>query len=62
MTIVPERLKTLHTRTPDRVAVYLQFAGKDDVPLTYDQLLGGAGRFARTLERQGIKPVVPEEC
>lgn len=56
MTIVPERLKALHTRTPERVAVYLQFAGKEDLPLTYDQLLRGASRFARTLERKGIKP------
>lgn len=56
MTIVPERLKALHTRTPERAAIYLQFAGKEDLPLTYDQLLRGASRFARTLERNGIKP------
>jgi acyl-CoA synthetase (AMP-forming)/AMP-acid ligase II len=54
--MVPERLKTLHTRTPERVAVYLQFAGEDDIPLTYDQLLRGANRFARTFDRAGIRP------
>ncbi len=56
MTIVPERLQALHTRTPERVAVYLQFAGQDDLPVTYDQLLRGASRFARTLQREGIRP------
>jgi acyl-CoA synthetase (AMP-forming)/AMP-acid ligase II len=56
MTIVPERLRALHSRAPERVAVYLQFAGQEDVPLTYDHLLRGASRFARTLERQGIEP------
>jgi acyl-CoA synthetase (AMP-forming)/AMP-acid ligase II len=56
MTIVPERLKALHDRTPDRVAVYLQFAGREDLPITYDRLLRGAGAFARTLAREGIQP------
>jgi acyl-CoA synthetase (AMP-forming)/AMP-acid ligase II len=56
MTIVPERLRTLHDRTPDRVAVYLQFAGQEDLPITYEQLLRGAGAFARTLLREGIQP------
>ena len=56
MTLLPERLQTLHTRIPDRVAVYLQFAGRDDQPLTYDQLLRGSASFARTLQRDRIKP------
>jgi len=56
MTIFPERLKALHSRTPERVAVYLQFPSWDDLPLTYDQLLRGASAYARTLEREGIQP------
>ena len=56
MTIFPERLKAIHAQTPDRVAVYLQFAGREDVPLTYEQLMCGATRFAQTLKREGIKP------
>lgn len=56
MTIVPERLQSLHTRTPERVAVYLQFSGREDLPLTYEQLLRGASRFGRTLQREGIQP------
>jgi fatty-acyl-CoA synthase len=56
MTILPERLKALHSGTSDRLAVTLQFAGRDDVPLTYDQLLRGSTSFARTLAREGIEP------
>lgn len=56
MTIFPERLRALHSRGPQRVAIYLQFAGREDLPLTYDQLLSGASSFARTLAREGIQP------
>lgn len=56
MTIVPDRLRALHSQASDRVAVTLQFAGRDDIPLTYDHLLGRAAAFARTLAREGIQP------
>jgi fatty-acyl-CoA synthase len=56
MTIVPEWLRALHKRTPDRVAITLQFAGREDVPIPYDRLLHGADAFARTLEREMIQP------
>lgn len=56
MTTVPERLKTLHARLPDRVAIILQFAGHEDLPLTYDQLLRGSAAFAQTLAREKIQP------
>jgi fatty-acyl-CoA synthase len=56
MTIVPDRLKSIHARTPDRVAVSLQFSGREDVPVTYDQLLRAAAAFARRLERERIQP------
>jgi len=55
-TTFPEQLKALHSRTPERIAVYLQFAGRDDLSLTCDQLLRGASAYARTLEREGIQP------
>jgi fatty-acyl-CoA synthase len=55
MTIFPERLKALHSRISDRVAVYLQFAGGQELPLTYDQLLQGSAAFARTLAREKIQ-------
>jgi fatty-acyl-CoA synthase len=56
MTTFPEHLKALHSRIPERVAVYLQFAGRDDLPITYDQLVRGASAYARVLEREGIQP------
>jgi fatty-acyl-CoA synthase len=56
MTIVSDRLKSIHTRTPERVAVTLQFSGREDLSITYNRLLRTAGVFARTLDREGIQP------
>ena len=56
MTTFPERLRALQSQTPERVAVYLQFSGRDDLPITYERLLRGASAYARVLERQGIQP------
>jgi fatty-acyl-CoA synthase len=55
-TTFPEQLKTLHSRSPGQVAVYLQFSGREDLSLTYEQLLRGASAYARTLEREGVQP------
>ncbi len=55
-TTLVERLRTLHSTTPERVAVVLQFPGREDLPLTYDQLLCGANAYARALQREGIQP------
>lgn len=54
--IFPERLKTLHARTPERVAVTLQFSNADDLPITLDQLLRGSQSFAQIYAREGIQP------
>jgi len=54
--IFPERLKALHTRTPERVAVTLQFSNADDLPVTIEQLLRGSQSFAQTYAREGIRP------
>jgi fatty-acyl-CoA synthase len=56
MTIVPERLKALHAQTPEQVAVYLQFAGREDLPITYNRLLRGANSVAQTLARHNVQP------
>src|SRR3972149_7576743 len=56
MTTFPERLQALHSRTPERVAVYLQQSGRDDLPINYHQLLCGADRYARAYARDGIEP------
>jgi acyl-CoA synthetase (AMP-forming)/AMP-acid ligase II len=55
MTTFPERLRALHSRNPERLAVVLQFAGREDVSLSYDQLLCGAAAYARTLARERIE-------
>jgi acyl-CoA synthetase (AMP-forming)/AMP-acid ligase II len=56
MTTFTERLSTIYSRTPDQIAITLQFSGHDDLQITYERLLRGAGRYARTLEREGIQP------
>ncbi len=56
MTTFPERLRTLYVENPHQISIYLQFSGREDLPLTYQQLLGGASAYARALEREGIKP------
>jgi fatty-acyl-CoA synthase len=52
----PEHLKTLFLESSQRVAVYLQHPGREDLPLTYEQLLRGANAYARLLDREGIQP------
>jgi Acyl-CoA synthetases (AMP-forming)/AMP-acid ligases II len=56
MTTFSERLNALHSRMPDRAAITLQFSGRDDLPITYDQLLRASSSFAQTLEQEGIRP------
>ena len=56
MTTIPERLRSLYLHTPERLAVRLQFTGREDLTLTYRQLLRGASAYARTLEREAIRP------
>ena len=56
MTTIPERLRSLYLHTPQRLAVRLQFTGREDLTLTYRQLLRGASAYARTLEREAIHP------
>jgi len=56
MTTFSERLQPLHTRTPERVAVYLQRSGQPDLPIAYRQLMRGAIAYANTYARDGLKP------
>ena len=55
-TTFSERLKVLYSQTTGQVAVRLQFSGREDLPLTYEQLLRGASAYSRTLAREGIQP------
>ena len=45
-----------HQNIPERLAIVLQHAGQEDKLLTYDALMVGASRYARTYEREGLKP------
>src|SRR5258706_12743582 len=56
MTTFPEQLKALHARTPERVAVTLQFSNADDLPVSVDQLLRGVSSYADALKQYGIQP------
>jgi acyl-CoA synthetase (AMP-forming)/AMP-acid ligase II len=60
MTTFPERLRTLHARTPDRILLTLQFSGAagatGEVPLSVDELLHGAAGYATAYTRSGIQP------
>ena len=56
MTTFPERLNALHSRIPDRVAIYLQLSGSEDIPITYDRLLNGANAYVASLVRRDIQP------
>ncbi len=56
MTTFPERLQALHSQTPNRVALTLQFSHADDLSLTVDQLLCGASRYAQAYDQAGIQP------
>ncbi len=56
MTTFPERLKSLHARTPNRVALTLQFSNADDLSITMDRLMRGADSFARALRMARIQP------
>jgi len=54
--IFPEQLKALHSRTPERVAVYLQFPNREDVPISIDKLLRGSRSFARKYSDEDLQP------
>ncbi len=56
MSIFPERLKSLYERNPERVAVILQQAGREDLPISFQKLMFGATAYAYTYVREGIQP------
>ena len=56
MTTFPERLKSLYTQDPERAAITLQQAGRDDLPINFHQLMRGASAYARTYAREGLQP------
>src|SRR5690348_13031673 len=41
---------------PGRVAVYLQRAGLDDLPISWERLINAAGGYADVFARKGVQP------
>ncbi len=56
MTTFTGRLQSLHARTPERAAVYLQHSGQPDLLISYRQLMRGATSYARTYARDRLQP------
>ena len=56
MTTFPERLRALHVKMAARVAVTLQFSGREDLQITYDQLFCNANAYTQSLARKSIQP------
>ena len=56
MTTFPERLKSFHARSSNRIAIYLQLSGRDDLPISYETLLFESYTYASKLAREGVKP------
>jgi acyl-CoA synthetase (AMP-forming)/AMP-acid ligase II len=56
MTNLPERLRALQGQAPQRTAIILQQAGREDLAISCDQLLCRAHTYARALEAQDIQP------
>ncbi|MDY6874422.1 MAG: AMP-binding protein [Chloroflexota bacterium] len=48
-------LKSHYEKRPDEVAIYLQHAGKEDQPITVRDLLSGAVRAQRQLEKEDVQ-------
>ena len=56
MTTFSYIIRRHYTRTPERVAVYLQIAGEDDRPITYRKLVEGANAYVQAYQARGIRP------
>ena len=56
MTTFSNVLQKYYQDTPDKIILYLQHAGQEDLPLTYAELIEGAAAYAAALQEQGIQP------
>ena len=56
MSTISNNLIKSYQQVPSQVAVYLQHAGRDDVPITYSELFLSSVRYTRVLETHGIQP------
>jgi len=53
---LPANLRASYKEVPERVAIYLQHAGRDDLPIMYKTLIEGANGFAKAYIQEGIQP------
>jgi fatty-acyl-CoA synthase len=51
-----ETLNERYSLTPEKVAIYVLLAGREDAPLSYRDLLRGAAGYAATLNKNGVLP------
>ena len=56
MTTFPQRLQELRSSMAERVALILQSSGRDDLSISYNQLLYGANSYAQALGSRGLQP------
>jgi fatty-acyl-CoA synthase len=51
-----QKLKEHYLLTPEKAAIHVLLAGREDTPLTYRTLLRGAAGYSATLKKQGVLP------
>ncbi|MHC1781236.1 MAG: AMP-binding protein [Anaerolineaceae bacterium] len=56
MTVFAEVLQQSYLDRPDQIAIYLQHAGRPDLPISYRRLLEGANGYAQSYQARGILP------
>jgi acyl-CoA synthetase (AMP-forming)/AMP-acid ligase II len=56
MTTLLNALRRFYYENPQRNVLCIQCAGEPDLLVTYHQLMNGANAYARTYEREGLKP------
>ena len=56
MPTLPHLIQQNYRANPNKTAIVLQHAGQEDVLLSYNDLVSGSYRYARTYRREGIQP------
>ena len=56
MTLFADILRNFYETSPERISVYLQFAGREDVPISYRRLVEGSNAYAQAYAKSGIRP------
>ncbi|MCA1900340.1 MAG: AMP-binding protein [Chloroflexi bacterium] len=56
MTTLAHLIQKNYRAHPQKTAIVMQHAGKDDFPISYHDLVAGSARYAKTYVREGIQP------